>query len=100
MTMFAPSCASASTIDLPMPVLPPVTIATLPCSVMQSSSSRLDSRISPGIERHPERMNRGRPTTTTESPPSATATTAVSPNSVGSEIPAAWSGPAPNAAMP
>src|ERR1019366_9396892 len=34
MTMLAPCPASASTTALPMPVFPPVTMATFPCSVM------------------------------------------------------------------
>src|SRR4051794_29513161 len=34
MTMFAPCSASASTIDFPIPVFPPVTTATLPGSVI------------------------------------------------------------------
>src|SRR5262245_61447829 len=37
MQMLAPASASASTTALPMPVLPPVTMATFPLSVMSAS---------------------------------------------------------------
>src|SRR4051794_35207658 len=39
MTTFAPCSASASTTDFPMPVLPPVTTATLPCNVIDPPRS-------------------------------------------------------------
>src|SRR3954447_18576367 len=62
MTMLAPACASASTIDLPIPVLPPVTIATLPSSVMAplapvTSRSDSDHHALGGRAHHPERVN-------------------------------------------
>src|ERR1700689_5079608 len=53
MTMEAPSLARASTTALPMPLLPPVTMATFPSSVMVLLSGALGriDRWGPGL--HP-----------------------------------------------
>src|ERR1700728_3863073 len=52
MTMDAPSLARATTTALPMPLLPPVTMATFPSSVMVLLSGA-GGRIDPWVARPP-----------------------------------------------
>src|SRR5262245_10162884 len=71
MTMLAPCLASASAMALPIPLLPPVTMAIFPLSAMVDSPSalvewRVDSRLvlmathhEGGERRHGERHHRG-----------------------------------------
>src|SRR5947209_15336004 len=62
MTTLAPSLARASTMALPIPLLPPVTMATLPCSVIGSPSfagmnSLCILHALAVLTHHPDRMN-------------------------------------------
>ena len=71
MTMSAPWAASASTTALPMPVLPPVTMATLPFSVMSLLSGGVSAVPPTGLRPravatriltvHPDQRVAGRP---------------------------------------
>src|SRR6185369_17847869 len=60
MTMSAPSLASARTIALPMPLLPPVTTATLPSRLMGCSSAPASGDSSVGLGEHHADVRQGR----------------------------------------